>query len=143
MSTLLRNRSTKRSIKFMDIPNEEHVTYFKAWLRRSQLDSSFMRNSFQFDSIVDKNSVFKRYEPKGDDCDVLQIDPSYSRFKIPYEMVCKIRYNEDKKRYDEQFHSEIQQLVDSQTSAIEASYMRHGIHDLVASLSQPPGAAAH
>ncbi|XP_030374750.1 uncharacterized protein LOC115624266 [Scaptodrosophila lebanonensis] len=101
-------------------PNRQNSQFFS----RSKEDLLFRRTS--------KNDTYNRetrilnveqdkYLPD-DTNDAASLQPSYSKFKIPFDIVCLDRYNGTCRKYEKQFRHEIDELINYQISAGEACH---------------------
>ncbi|XP_064548400.1 uncharacterized protein LOC135435322 isoform X2 [Drosophila montana] len=76
----------------------------------------------------------KPYKPKIPQ--FISREPSFTTFKVPFQMFCKERYNNFIKKYEGQFGHEIRSLIDNQPTAREATYLYFGLYYFMAAISQ-------
>lgn len=62
----------------LDIPIHDVRVLFRSNMRRHQEDQLLVGD---FDET--ENAKYFSYKPRYDDCDILHMDPSYTKFKVP------------------------------------------------------------
>ncbi|XP_037816106.1 uncharacterized protein LOC119606612 [Lucilia sericata] len=71
------------------------------------------------------NMICKKELQHADEKDV-SLQPSFSKFQLPYIIKCRNRYNASKKLYEQRFQYEIEQLIVQQATGYEAARLnRH------------------
>ncbi|XP_060647675.1 uncharacterized protein LOC132785543 [Drosophila nasuta] len=119
--TVRSNPSYKRYLSSkgskVDVPPIDYNISFWFYTNRHSLDSQHVDRFYDEYETID---FTKRKEKEFYD-DISQ-DPTYSKFKVPFQMICQERYSDSIKRYDQQFSHEIRNIIDNQSTAREACY---------------------
>ncbi|XP_023033997.1 uncharacterized protein LOC111519200 isoform X3 [Drosophila willistoni] len=109
------NQTTQEDDEPVELPMIDTGYPFRAMRKRHFKDKRHIRD---FDI-----EVYKNYKYKNNDLpDILITDPSYSKFKIPFEVICNNNYKQAVVKYNNQFCHEIDKLIENQSCAREAAY---------------------
>ncbi|KAM8704444.1 hypothetical protein ACLKA7_008966 [Drosophila subpalustris] len=101
----------------IDIPAIDENCRYWYFNQRHKKDKKFIDEPYTDLNMV--NSI-KRFDRPFKE--VVSREPSYTKFKVPFQMICSERYSSSVKRYDAQFCSEMNKLIDNQPTAREATY---------------------
>ncbi|XP_064549635.1 uncharacterized protein LOC135436095 [Drosophila montana] len=107
-----------RRAQTIRVPNEDQSGSLFRFTSRNELDTE--RPNYAKESLLISDHDIMRHQQ--DDHDVRSREPSFSKFKIPYEMICAQRYKDSRKAYEAQLEHEIEQNVDFQRTAADACY---------------------
>ncbi|XP_034486034.1 uncharacterized protein LOC117790645 [Drosophila innubila] len=112
--------TSMRTSRFLQIqvPNEDNR---KSLSRFTQRTASEHRIDYRFESMINPPIEYMRYKPN-DTADLMSRQPSYRKFKIPYQMICGNRYRESIKAYEAQLVHEVRNNIDFQRTAADACY---------------------
>ncbi|KAL7729106.1 hypothetical protein ACLKA6_019927 [Drosophila palustris] len=116
-------RETRGSVRTsrmlqIQVPNEDNR---KTLSRFSQRNASESKMDYRYETMIFENYDYMKYTPD-DTADLMSRQPSYRKFKIPYEMICGNRYRESIKDYEAQLEHEIGNIIDFQRTAADACY---------------------
>ncbi|XP_017857285.1 PREDICTED: uncharacterized protein LOC108609988 [Drosophila arizonae] len=95
-----------------DFSNFDSNSKFKMYRHRHPADAKHVTH-YDISAVHEKKRVMHHY---------LEAEPSYTRFKVPFQIACAERYKKNIKKYNQQFRREIAKLVDNQSSARDATY---------------------
>ncbi|XP_030559035.1 uncharacterized protein LOC115761418 isoform X2 [Drosophila novamexicana] len=109
-----------------EVPAIDTRARYGDMFKRHPQDRKYMK---PYDALDDKP-----YKPKIPQ--LISRDPSYTHFKVPFQMACKERYNNSIKKYEDQFGHEIRSLIDNQPTAREATYLCCVLYHFMAAISQ-------
>ncbi|KRF78919.1 uncharacterized protein Dvir_GJ26853, isoform A [Drosophila virilis] len=109
-----------------DVPTIDTRVRYGNMFKRHPEDKNYIKPFDELDS--------KPYKPKIPQ--LISRDPSYTHFKVPFQMACKERYNNSIKKYEGQFGHEIRSLIDNQPTAREATYLCCVLYHFMAAISQ-------
>ncbi|XP_034115368.1 uncharacterized protein LOC117575320 [Drosophila albomicans] len=100
------------------VPNEDIRPSMKHFTQRHTSDP---RPNYRTETIIGKILSNAKYQPD-DSPDLMSRQPSYRKFRIPYEMICANRYRDSLKSYEAQLKHEVKKIIDFQSSAADACY---------------------
>ncbi|XP_034486529.1 uncharacterized protein LOC117791010 [Drosophila innubila] len=101
----------------LDIPPIDENRRYWYLTHRHKTDKNHTK--LPYDELNEINSIKRFVKP---DREYVSREPSFTKFKVPFQMICQERYNSSVKRYDEQFCREINNLIDNQPTARQATY---------------------
>ncbi|TDG47948.1 hypothetical protein AWZ03_005566 [Drosophila navojoa] len=95
-----------------DFGNFDSSSKFRHFRHRHREDAKFVTH-YDMNAVHEKKKAMHHF---------LEAEPSYTRFKVPFQIACAERYKKNIKKYNQQFRREIAKLVDNQSSARDATY---------------------
>ncbi|EDW04960.1 GH23415 [Drosophila grimshawi] len=111
-------RSSQRQSNFR-VPNADRSGSLYRFTNRC--DERPSRPNYRRETFIVTPVIELKYKPN-DAADIKSREPSFAKFKIPYEMICAKRYSDWKRAYEAQLEHEINQNIDFQRTAADACY---------------------
>ncbi|XP_032289682.1 uncharacterized protein [Drosophila virilis] len=114
-----RDSAAVRRTTTIRVPNVDQSTSLNRFKGRHEQDGE--RPNYARGSVLRLSDHDHRHHHK-DAADMRSCEPSFTKFKIPYEMICAKRYQDSIKAYEAQLVHEIKQNVNFQKTAADACY---------------------